>query len=94
MPTHFSIFCCLSGVNIEHEDLEGRARWGKTIPDDPDQDLNGHGSHVAGTIAGKTYGVAKNATIIAVKVLGAGGKSTHHQLFFVGLSILPTLSFM
>ncbi|KAI7953375.1 hypothetical protein MJO28_005922 [Puccinia striiformis f. sp. tritici] len=65
-----------TGVNIEHEDLEGRAIWGKTIPDDPDQDLNGHGSHVAGTIAGRTYGVAKNATIIAVKVLGAGGSGT------------------
>ena len=65
-----------TGVNIEHEDLEGRAIWGKTIPDDPDKDLNGHGSHVAGTIAGRTYGVAKNATIIAVKVLGAGGSGT------------------
>jgi cerevisin len=63
-----------SGVNIEHEELEGRAKWGKTIPDDVDIDSNGHGSHVAGTIASRTYGVAKNATIIAVKVLGAGGK--------------------
>lgn len=65
-----------TGVNIEHEELEGRAKWGKTIPDDPDKDLNGHGSHVAGTIASRTYGVAKNATIIAVKVLGAGGSGT------------------
>lgn len=65
-----------TGVNIEHEELEGRAKWGVTIPNDPDKDLNGHGSHVAGTIAGKTYGVAKNATIIAVKVLGAGGSGT------------------
>lgn len=69
-----SSYPVLSGVNIEHEELEGRAKWGKTIPDDLDEDLNGHGSHVAGTIASKTYGVAKNATIIAVKVLGAGGK--------------------
>jgi len=36
-----------SGVNIDHVELEGRAKWGKTIPKDPDQDLNGHGSHVA-----------------------------------------------
>ncbi|KAK4691030.1 hypothetical protein P7C70_g9436, partial [Phenoliferia sp. Uapishka_3] len=64
------------GVNILHADLVGRASWGKTIPKDPDQDLNGHGSHVAGTIAGTKYGVAKQAHIIAVKVLGAGGSGT------------------
>ncbi|KAL8277406.1 hypothetical protein RQP46_010246 [Phenoliferia psychrophenolica] len=65
-----------TGVNIGHADLAGRASWGKTIPKDPDQDLNGHGSHVAGTIAGTKYGVAKQAHIIAVKVLGAGGSGT------------------
>ncbi|CAH7683592.1 subtilase-type proteinase psp3 [Phakopsora pachyrhizi] len=65
-----------TGINIEHEELEGRAVWGKTIPQDADKDLNGHGSHVAGTIASRSYGVAKNATVIAVKVLGAGGSGT------------------
>ncbi|GAA5943913.1 S8 family peptidase [Sporobolomyces koalae] len=65
-----------TGVNIDHVELEGRAKWGKTIPNDPDQDLNGHGSHVAGTIASRKYGVAKKANIIAVKVLGAGGSGT------------------
>lgn len=64
-----------TGVNIEHIELEGRAKWGKTIPQDSDTDSNGHGSHVAGTIASRAYGVAKKATIIAVKVLGAGGAS-------------------
>lgn len=33
-----------------------------------DEDLNGHGTHVAGTIAGKTYGVAKKAQVIGIKV--------------------------
>ncbi|BGP28960.1 proteinase B [Rhodotorula toruloides] len=65
-----------TGVNIDHVELEGRAKWGKTIPNDPDQDLNGHGSHVAGTIASAKYGVAKKANIVAVKVLGAGGSGT------------------
>ncbi|GAA5897415.1 hypothetical protein JCM8208_003266 [Rhodotorula glutinis] len=65
-----------TGVNTKHVELEGRAKWGKTIPTDPDEDLNGHGSHVAGTIASKTYGVAKKATVYAVKVLGAGGSGT------------------
>ncbi len=39
-------------------------------------DLNGHGTHVAGTIAGKTYGIAKAANLIAVKVLGGDGSGT------------------
>ncbi|BGP21763.1 autophagic serine protease Alp2 [Rhodotorula toruloides] len=65
-----------TGVNVDHVELEGRAKWGKTIPNDPDQDLNGHGSHVAGTIASAKYGVAKKANIVAVKVLGAGGSGT------------------
>jgi len=65
-----------TGVNIKHLELEGRASWGKTIPQDVDEDSNGHGSHVAGTIASRAYGVAKKASIVAVKVLGAGGSGT------------------
>lgn len=65
-----------SGINIAHVELEGRARWGKTIPKDADEDSNGHGSHVAGTIASAKYGVAKRANLVAVKVLGAGGSGT------------------
>jgi len=39
-------------------------------------DLNGHGTHVAGTIGGLTYGVAKKTTLIAVKVLNGAGSGT------------------
>jgi len=41
-----------TGININHVEFEGRASWGTTIPvDDVDEDDNGHGTHVAGTIA-------------------------------------------
>lgn len=66
-----------TGTNYEHVDFEGRARWGKTIPSgDVDEDGNGHGTHCSGTIAGKKYGVAKKANIIAVKVLRSNGSGT------------------
>ena len=66
-----------TGVNVNHEEFEGRAVWGATIPvGDEDEDGNGHGTHVAGTIASKTYGVAKKAKIVAVKVLRSNGSGT------------------
>ncbi|KAJ2225522.1 proteinase B [Coemansia sp. RSA 1722] len=72
-----TVYVVDTGVNIEHVDFEGRARWGKTVPlNDVDKDMNGHGTHVAGTIAGKRYGVAKGADVVAVKVLGSNGSGT------------------
>lgn len=66
-----------TGVNIEHSDFGGRAKWGTTIPaNDTDTDGHGHGTHVAGTIASNTFGVAKKAEIIAVKVLGSHGQGS------------------
>lgn len=44
--------------------------------DDRDVDANGHGTHVAGTIAGSKFGVAKKAKIIAVKVLSSDGSGS------------------
>ncbi|KAI1492221.1 peptidase S8/S53 domain-containing protein [Biscogniauxia mediterranea] len=59
-----------SGVRVSHEEFEGRAEFGYDATDDEFHgDENGHGTHVAATIAGKTYGVAKKARIVAVKIL-------------------------
>ena len=42
----------------------------------PRTDLNGHGTHVAGTVMSNTYGLAKEATAIAVRVLDQNGSGT------------------
>lgn len=66
-----------TGCNIDHVDFEGRAKWGKTIPTgDDDIDGNGHGTHCSGTVAGKKYGVAKKASVYAIKVLRSNGSGT------------------
>ncbi|EJD51051.1 subtilisin-like protein [Auricularia subglabra TFB-10046 SS5] len=64
-----------SGINIAHSDFEGRARWGATFGGFADEDSQGHGTHVAGTVAGKRFGVAKNAEVIAVRVVNDAGSA-------------------
>ncbi|KAK3900681.1 serine protease [Staphylotrichum tortipilum] len=62
-----------TGVRVTHEEFEGRATFAANFIDNVDADQQGHGTHVAGTIGGKTFGVAKKVNIVAVKVLGADG---------------------
>lgn len=71
-----------TGVRITHEEFEGRAGYGYDAVDDDDNadDGYGHGTHVAGTIAGATYGVAKKAKIVAVRVLDDSGSGTTEQV--------------
>jgi len=74
---NITVYVVDTGVNIAHTDFGGRATWGATIPDgDDDIDGNGHGTHVAGTVAGMRYGVAKRANIVAVKVLRSNGSGS------------------
>lgn len=66
-----------TGIRVTHSDFGGRATWGtNTVGDGKNTDCNGHGTHVAGTVGGTTYGLAKGVTLIAVKVLGCSGSGS------------------
>ncbi|UQA92501.1 S8 family peptidase [Streptomyces halobius] len=71
-----------TGVRTTHKDFEGRASSGFDAVDGDDDatDGNGHGTHVAGTIAGVEHGVAKKTKIVAVRVLDDEGSGTTEQV--------------
>ena len=75
-----SIYIIDTGVRYSHEEFEGRAHYSGfdaidklTGSDLNGLDCHGHGTHCAGTAAGRTYGVAKKATIYSVRALGCAG---------------------
>ncbi|MFE2550844.1 S8 family peptidase [Streptomyces sp. NPDC059355] len=67
-----------TGIDYAHDEFGGRATFGYDAIGDGrlGADCQGHGTHVAGTVAGKTYGVARKASLVSVRVLGCDGKGT------------------
>lgn len=67
-----------TGIRISHNQFGGRASNGYDFIDNDAtaNDCNGHGTHVAGTIGGSTYGVAKAVALVAVRVLNCSGSGT------------------
>jgi subtilisin family serine protease len=67
-----------TGVNAAHTLLDGRVSAGFSAIDSGTgaTDCNGHGTHVAGTIAAATYGVAPEASVIPVRVLDCSGSGS------------------
>jgi subtilisin family serine protease len=67
-----------TGILPTHVDFGGRASIGADFVGDGQNgiDCSGHGTHVAGTIGGSTYGVAKNVNIVAVRVLNCAGNGS------------------
>jgi serine protease len=68
-----------TGIRRTHDDFGGRAQHGYTAISDGrgSDDCNGHGTHVAGTVGGTVWGVAKGATLVAVRVLDCNGSGTN-----------------
>ncbi len=65
-----------TGIDAGHPDFTGRAQIAFDATGGDGVDCNGHGTHVAGTIGGATWGVAKNVALRGVRVLDCGGSGT------------------
>jgi subtilisin family serine protease len=71
-----------TGIYVAHPEFEGRATFlANYASDGSNTDGNGHGTHCAGTIGSKTYGVAKKTKLYAVKVLDASGSVRGYALY-------------
>jgi len=72
--TGVDVYVVDTGIRVTHKDFGGRAQFAASFgPGVAGQDLNGHGTHVAGTCVGGILGVAKKANVFAVKVMGDDG---------------------
>lgn len=67
-----------TGIQASHEEFSGRVTSGYSAIDDGNgtEDCQGHGSHVAGTVGGETYGIAQDVDLVAVRVLGCDGSGS------------------
>ena len=68
-----SVYVIDTGIYTDHSQFAGRTRIGFDAFGGNGIDCNGHGTHVAGTVGGATYGVAPAASLVSVRVLDCGG---------------------
>jgi subtilisin family serine protease len=71
-----------TGIRTSHTEFGGRASsgWDFIDQDATAQDCNGHGTHVAGTIGGTTYGVAKDVKLVGVRILDCTGSGAYSAI--------------
>lgn len=65
-----------TGIRTDHVEFGGRAQQGFDAFGGNSEDCHGHGTHVAGTVGGTIYGVAKNVSLVAVRVLDCRGSGS------------------
>ncbi|MFF5232532.1 S8 family serine peptidase [Dactylosporangium sp. NPDC000521] len=77
-----TVYVLDTGLNASHVDFSGRVRQGTDIVDGDSNpaDCHGHGTHVAGTAVGTSYGIAKKANLVSVRVLDCQGTGTNDDL--------------
>jgi subtilisin family serine protease len=71
-----------SGIDARHPEFEGRVEQGVNLADgnNDTSDINGHGTHIAGIIGSKTYGIAKDVQLVPVRVLDKEGGGTPENI--------------
>ena len=69
-----SVYILDTGIAANHPQLQGRVRHGESFVNEPSGDFNGHGSHVAGIVGSKDYGVCKSCELVEVKCLNKNGQ--------------------
>ena len=65
-----------TGIRSTHQEFGGRVTLGYSAFSGNAEDCNGHGTHVAGTVGGSVYGVAKNVNLVAVRILDCNGSGS------------------
>lgn len=77
-----NVYVIDSGIRATHNDFGGRVRSGFSAVNDGrgTNDCRGHGTHVAGTIGGATYGVAKGVNLYPVRVFGCTGGAPYSTI--------------
>jgi subtilisin family serine protease len=82
LGTYVRAYVIDSGIRASHQDFGGRVLAGATAINDGrgTDDCNGHGTHVAGTIGGATWGIAKGVRLVPVRVFGCTGGSSNSTI--------------
>ncbi|MBB5872715.1 subtilisin family serine protease [Allocatelliglobosispora scoriae] len=77
-----TVYVLDTGLNASHVDFSGRVKQGTDIVDGDSNpaDCHGHGTHTAGTAVGTSYGIAKKASVVSVRVLDCQGSGTNDDL--------------
>jgi len=76
-----AVYVLDTGIRTSHQEFGGRAQYGADFVGGgtPGEDCNGHGTHDAGVVGGRTYGVAKGVTLVSVRVLDCSMKGMMSQ---------------